>query len=495
MTGSRRSPTGRSTTHASVDLDDVQGLLRRAYKDHPESAFVLLRVRDAAAARRWLADAPVASARRAEPLPARVLQVALTAPGLRALGLPEDLLAGFSDEFLLGLGQDESQARRLGDIGPNASAGWLWGCGERLPHLLLMLYAQPGRLAGWQAELADAATGWGTAFDTVTTLGGEALDGREPFGFADGLSQPELDWARERPPRDQTRLAYAPLTCLGEFLLGYPNEYGGYTERPLLDPARDPQGLLPDAEDQPGQRDLGRNGSYLVLRQLAQDVAGFWSCMDRLAGGDAAARERLAERLVGRRRDGTPLVDADAGDPEGFTFDADTDGLRCPVGAHIRRSNPRNADLPPGDNTGLSWLLRTLGLDAAARERDRIASTRFHRLLRRGRTYGPADAPQGLAFVALNASLSRQFEFVQGAWIASTQFGGLSGESDPLLGHRLPDAAGRPSDTMTLPQAGGPGQRLEGLPRFVTVRGGGYFFLPGRRALRYLATVGDGAAP
>ncbi len=472
-------------TPPSVDLDDVQGLLRRGYGALGASAFVLLRVRDAAAARRWLAQAPVATARPVEPAPEQVLQVALTAAGLRALGVGDELIGAFSAEFIGGLGEDASQARRLGDIGPNAPEGWAWGCGERTPHVLVMLLARSGTLAGWQAGLAS---GWAQAFDTLAVLAGEAGDGHEPFGFADGLSQPALDWGRERPVRDETRPVYDNRVCLGEFLLGHPNEYGGYTARPLLDPRRDPQGLLPEAEDEPGRRDLGRNGSYLVLRQLEQDVAGFWSCMKRLAGGDAAAQEGLAERLVGRRRDGSPLVERDGPGPEDFRFDADAEGLRCPLGAHIRRSNPRNGDLPPGDNTGLSWLLRTLGLDAQARERDRVASTRFHRLLRRGRKYGPADAPQGLAFVALNASLSRQFEFVQGAWIASTHFDGLGGESDPLLGHRLPDVAGRPTDAMSLPQADGPGQRLTGLPRFVTVRGGSYFFLPGLRALRWLAS-------
>ena len=84
---------------------------------------------------------------------------------------------------------------------------------------------------------------------------------------------------------------------MGEYLLGYPNEYGGYTDRPLLDPQRDPQALLPCAEDQPLQADLGRNGSYLVLRQLRQDVYGFWQFVNAQAAGDAVARERLALAL------------------------------------------------------------------------------------------------------------------------------------------------------------------------------------------------------
>ncbi len=179
----------------------------------------------------------------------------------------------------------------------------------------------------------------------------------EPFGFVDGISQPEVDWERKRPVRDQDQLEYSNLTCLGEFLLGYPNEYGLYTPRPLLAPQRDPDGLLPRAEDAPDQADLGRNGCYLVMRQLQQDVQGFWRELDRQAGGDADLRERLAAAMVGRTKDGEPLAvpSGESGgaarrDRNRTTSPTGTihEGLRCPLGAHIRRANPRNADLPPG---------------------------------------------------------------------------------------------------------------------------------------------------
>jgi deferrochelatase/peroxidase EfeB len=95
-------------------------------------------------------------------------------------------------------------------------------------------------------------------------------------------------------------------------------------------------------------------------------------------------------------------------------------------------------------------------------------------------------APAGIHFICLNANIQRQFEFVQGAWLMSTKFNGLHDESDPLMGNRLPGAAGTRCDYFSMPQAGGPTQRLEGLPQFVTVSGGAYFFLPGIRALRFL---------
>jgi deferrochelatase/peroxidase EfeB len=483
--------TGQATESAAkVELDDIQGLLRFGYKHHTEAAFLLLRVRDARAARAWLAQAPVANAVAADPLPKAILQLALTRQGLLAVGLPASIVDAFSPEFITGLGSDAWQARRLGDVAGNDPALWSWGSGERVPHVLVLLYAMPGQLADWQRLVtADCAAG----FDLIEGMAASELEGREPFGFSDGISQPELDWARRRPPRDETNRAYDNLCCLGEFMLGYPNEYGGYTDRPLLDPAGNAQ-LLPRAEDAPDNADLGRNGSYLVMRQLEQDVAGFWHWLDEQTGSDVAGREVLAAALVGRTLDGEPLVAARGNDRNGFDFDADPDGVRCPIGAHIRRSNPRSGDLPPGDNQGFSRWLRMLGFDAAARQRDLLAPARFHRILRRGRRYGPtATTPAdkcGLYFIALNASLSRQFEFIQAAWIANTHFNGLSGESDPLLGVREFDAAGRPTDGFSIPKADGPDCRFTGLPQFVTVRGGAYFFMPGIRALRYIATAG-----
>jgi deferrochelatase/peroxidase EfeB len=182
-----------------------------------------------------------------------------------------------------------------------------------------------------------------------------------------------------------------------------------------------------------------------------------------------------------------------------FTFQPDPYGAGCPLGAHIRRANPRNADLPDGGIGLFSRLARMFGYGAHNARDDLIASTRFHRLLRRGRAYGmlvpedealhpgPMNEDIGLRFVCLNANISRQFEFVQTAWIAGTKFGGLTQESDPLLGNRQPLAGCPVTDNFSVPQRSGANLRLREVPQFVTVRGGAYFFLPSLSALRYLA--------
>ena len=300
------------------------------------------------------------------------------------------------------------------------------------------------------------------------------------------------------------------LLSVGEFLLGYRNEYALYTDRPLLAPDQPGAQLLPPAEDDPAHRDLGRNGSYLVFRDLAQDVRGFWRLIAAQTA-DGAARVALAEAMVGRQLSGEPLIAAgtrsirgvgpDATDTRRnrFTYDQDKDGLRCPFGAHVRRANPRTGDMPGGRQGLIAWLTRTLGFGHQDLSEDLIAASRFHRIIRRGREYGEKltpdaalqpDAPDphsGLHFICLGANIARQFEFIQNAWLMSAKFNGLSGEADPLLGNRAELPPGQPTDNFSMPQPDGICRRIDGLPGFVTVRGGAYFFLPGLRALAYFA--------
>lgn len=500
---------GPAMTTASVrpaEFDDIQGVVRFAHGHMTAACFYLMRIADPAVARRWLAAAPVTSAAVLAPRPDTALQVAFTAEGLRALGADDTIMAGFSPEFRTGLAGDPDRARRLGDTGANDPAAWAWGSGERVPHMLAMIYATPDRFEAWTDRLFDAQ--WRQGFDVLARLDTTDMGGREPFGFIDGISQPEPDWERRLQP-EHGEVRYRNTVALGEFLLGYPNEYGKYTARPLLDPAADPRAMLPTAEDRPDLRDFGRNGSYLVLRDLRQSVRAFWDYLGAQASALGTSPYHLAERMVGRALDdGTPLAPLQrpglTGPPagmsplNGFVFDDDPAGAVCPLGAHIRRANPRVADVPPGTVGFLARLLQTLGLNRQAPRDDLISPVRFHRLLRRGREYGTfvppreatgRDAEAGLRFICLNANIARQFEFVQSAWIASPKFNGMTGESDPLLGTREPIPGCPATRHFTWSRDGGVRRRLADLPRFVTVRGGAYFFLPGLRALRYLAAI------
>ena len=291
----------------TIDLADVQGIVRFGHGRLSEACFLLLEIADRAAAQRWLRSAPVTSALTTEPPPDTALQVAFTRQGLEALGVAQEVIEGFSDEFIAGMAGEASRSRRLGDFGANDPSGWAWGGEGAVPPLVAMVYARPGGLDAWEEAIKGAA--WHAAFRVQARLATSGSVDVEPFGFSDGLSQPRLDWERTLRRGDNDYADYTNVSALGEFLLGYPNEYGRYTHRPLIDPARDARSIdLPPAEDVANRRDFGRNGAYLVFRQLRQDVRGFWQFLDGQTGSDAEERWRLAEAMVGRTRTGAPLV-------------------------------------------------------------------------------------------------------------------------------------------------------------------------------------------
>jgi Dyp-type peroxidase family len=456
-----------------LDLHDVQGLFARGYGNLRAAAFLLLEIENSAGTRRWL-DHLNAAITSAEARPDdRALNLAFTSSGLERLGLDRAALRQFSNEFVTGM-TTPHRTRILGDLDENAPARWEWGGhGEPSIDAVLLLYAlDDSTLAALEAEQTKALPEGGLS--VVRRLGTADLDDFEPFGFRDGISQPFVEGLSKTGPAESTVRA-------GEFLLGYPNEYGLYTDRPLLAPADDPAGVLPRDAAGSGRADLGRNGSYLVFRQLRQDVGAFWRFTDaatrkRDGSSDPGARLRLAAKMVGRWPSGAPLTLApEADDPalaeaNDFAYHGvDRRGTRCPLGSHIRRSNPRDS-LDPRPGSG-----------------DSFAINRRHRLLRRGREYGPPlpidqalagddGADRGLHFICLNANIARQFEFVHHTWLNNPKFDGLYDDADPLF------AAG----AFTVPTEG-VRERETDVPRFVTTRGGAYFFLPGIAALRYLA--------
>ncbi|MFL6735539.1 MAG: Dyp-type peroxidase [Sphingomonas sp.] len=455
---------------ALVDAGDIQAIVDRGFGSLAGATHLLLRVIEPRAARAWLRSLPVTSLEQAKGSKLeRVCQLAFTAPGLEALGFDPGEIGGFAPEFLDGMAGNERKSAQLGDIGANAPSNWEWGLGPNEPHVLIIVLAPLADISGLEADYIAAAMNAGLELVRAGRTNG--IIGNEPFGFADGLSQPEPDWDGKVVPGRAADRAYRNSIAAGEFLLGHPNEYGFIA-------------------DYPAAREVGRNGTYLVYRQLAQDVRGLWRWLAARAGPDGAAR--LAELMVGRGVNGDPLAALKPGPKNEFGFDADPDGICCPVGAHIRRANPRSGDDPLGDRGFVRNLVSSLALEGSAIH-DAVASARFHRILRRGRGYGPVIDPSdamagegppgeeesGLHFICLGASLARQFEFVQGAWISSPYFAGQSCEQDPMLGNRLPDNGARATDNFSYVDDEGCPRLIGGLPQFVTVRGGAYFFLPG----------------
>src|SRR5438132_452089 len=190
--------------------------------------------------------------------------------------------------------------------------------------------------------------------------------------------------------------------------------------------------------------------------------------------------------MVGRTPEGATLVpiqdesisgiEPKSAQQNQFTYESDPVGARCPFGAHIRRANPRNSDFPEQRLSALRKLIIMLGFGPKGFYDDLTSSVRFHRILRRGREYGselsPEQAlerapekepPRGLNFICLNANISRQFEFLQNAWIASTKFSGLTRESDPLLGNRESLPGCPVTSNFTIPGEGTLPHRVSGL--------------------------------
>jgi Dyp-type peroxidase family len=464
----------------TLDLTDIQGLVARGYADLPFAAYLVLTVADATAARDGLGRVADIVTSAARPPSGTATNVALTAAGIERIAPGIAGCEGFSDQFVGGM-VDPHRSRILGDVDEDDPGTWRWGGpGSDPVHALVLAFGRtPADLATHVTRLQGDVLGPG--FRVVRRLDTTQLSEREHFGFHDGISQPILDGLpRAADGGDVVRA--------GEFVLGYRNEYGQLTTRPVLPSAADPSALLPRDPEGSGGADLGRNGSYLVFRQLEQDVDGFWSYVERAvsASGDSDGRELLAAKMVGRWPSGAPLVFApDHDEPvyanaNDFSYhDTDPLGLACPIGSHIRRVNPRDAlDPHPGS--------------AQSRQ-----VNRRHRLLRRGRNYTEPAAngsggARGLHFICLNANLARQYEFVQHSWINDPSFNGLHDGPDPLVG-----GSHRAGATFTVP-AQPVRRRYTDLPRFVRVRGGAYFFLPGIRAVRYLATsarLTEGSGP
>ena len=439
-----------------LEFDDIQHLVLTRVPAIT-GRYEFLSFRQPSQGRAWLAGIidKVASARAVRDGvdgERRWVSVAFTWPGLRALGVDEASLATFPEEFRQGM---VARSQVLGDTGINHPDRWIGGLARPDLHAIAILFARNAqerqRVTGEHAAYLARTPG----VDVLSTLDLDAIPpfdyARDHFGYRDRLSQPEI----EGTGVDPTPGSGKPIKP-GEFILGYPDEDGP------------PVGL-------PQPETLSRNGTYMAYRRLQEHVGGFREFL-RQHGNTAAEQEWVAAKLMGRWRSGAPLVLAPekddpalAADPQrnnNFNYSKmDPFGYAIPLGAHIRRMNPR----------------------------DTAVNMQRRRMIRRGATYGPAlpeGAPEdgierGIAAFVVCASLVRQFEFAQNVWINDPNFHELGNERDPIIGNQ--DG----TFDITIPRRP-VRKKITGLPAFTTVKGGAYFFLPGLTALRYLAALSDG---
>jgi Dyp-type peroxidase family len=482
-----------------MDLSDIQGLVLHAYRRLPYAAYVLLRFeQQSGAVKRWLrvlvesGSVDSATPKDVGPpgRPGVRLNIAFTYTGLAALALDPDALATFPSAFAEGLGAawpdgtPDHRSRILGDVDASEPRLWDWGSHSNrtwVDALLIVFAADPKGLNDEISSWTDLAVRFGAiAPNSARTRYGNFpvspdTPNREPFGFVDGISQPVLKGARSQL-RKKEQPAQPPIHELedGEMLLGHRNGARQISFSPTIASSADPDGLLRAAHDDPDRRDVGYNGTYLVFRQLAQDVEAFNKACEDLSDRVGVPKDRFAAMVVGRWQDGSPIMKcpiahdpmlAEAPAANDFSYSGDPHGERCPIGSHIRRANPRDS---LGDDAEESW---------------KVANR--HRILRRGRPYDNGRE-QGLHFISLQADITRQFEFIQQNWINADTFGGLDAEDDPLVGSRQGHAV-RGRLTLPPPPEDHVRRRVVGLQRFVTVKGGGYFFMPSLTALRYLA--------
>lgn len=434
-----------------LELDDIQHILLTRVPSLT-GRYEFLSFRQAAAGREWLKALSgtvrsTADVRAATDKDKRWVTVAFTWNGLRTLGVDEASLATFPAEFKQGMA---ARADVLGDQGANHPDNWIDKTNSPDLHAIAILFARDAterqRCQTEHEKLIAKIKG----VEMLSALDVEALPfdyPRDHFGYRDRISQPVIEGSGEVP----TPGSGGPFKP-GEFILGYPDEDG-------------PPPPLPQPEI------LSRNGSFMAYRRLEEHVGRFRDFL-RAHGQTPDEQELIAAKLMGRWRSGAPLILAPnkddavlAADPQrnnDFNYkQQDPLGYAVPLGAHIRRVNPR----------------------------DTAAGMNRRRIIRRGATYGPMlpegalddGAERGLAALVICASLIRQFEFAQNVWINDRNFHELGNERDPIIGNQ--------DGTLEFKIPKRPiRKKITGLPAFTTVRGGAYFFLPGIRALKWLAT-------
>jgi Dyp-type peroxidase family len=438
----------------TLELDEIQATVLRQRPAPYFGTHAFLHVDDAQAGRAFLRRLIpyVDSAAGWSTATKAWLAVAITYTGLEALGLPQASLQSFPEEFRVGMAR---RARQLGDDGVNDPKNWDKPFGDGQIHIGLSAFSDTEekwrRAVGIAREQREGISGINVLF---TQDFGQQPGDRNSLGYKDGIDQPAIEGSGAEPLPGQGR----PIKA-GEFILGYPGEVGA--------PLPMPQ---PDI--------LGRNGTYVGLRKYQSRVGAFNRFL-RANGSTEQERELVAAKLVGRWRSGAPLTLApDADNPalgadlqrnNDFDYANDPHGRQVPLGAHIRRMNPRDTKLT------------------------RLTDVNIHRLIRRGTTFGPPydpnelsqqddEVPRGAIFLFISAKAMATIEFLQQEWINDGDFIGANGERDPIIGRQKEGA------TFTIPKEP-VRRRLHGIETFSVLRGGEYFFMPSISALSWLANL------
>jgi deferrochelatase/peroxidase EfeB len=454
-----------------VDLGAVQALATSPYR-RPTSRHLIFRFGDGAGARAYLRDlaqsVTMADA-KLDTAPDPLLNVGVTYHGLGALGVDPALLAKFDAVFKFG-----PRALDLGDVPGSRSDPASWWEGQFTTgdvHCIVHIYTRSDDAAQDATQMVRELALNSGLTELIPRRDGTILEacslggGKLHFGYTDGISHPDVCWDDDGP-RSPSQVDFR------NFLLGYSTD-----EYPSA-PACGSAGYLV------------RDSTYGVFRWIYQDVAAFNLFLSTQGPGlfpdlpPADAEELLAAKMMGRWRDGTPLVlSPDRPDPRLATSNdfgyatQDPDGHRCPFSAHIRVVNPRDTPLDPVVVEGVPCVLR------------------------RGKPYGPplqgnkADGvDRGLVAIFLCANLRKQF-YTLTSWITHNNFSPVYDANrraqDPLVGNRAMPGT---SADFTLPGAGG-GATVKNLPDFVHTKGTAFLLYPGKATLTALSKAVNTAGP
>ena len=438
-------------TEAQLELDDIQSGVLRPRPTPYAATYIGFRIDDPQAGRALMgrvAQVVTSAANPTSPLADTSVSVALTYQGLRALGVSQETLESFSWEFRQGMA---ARAVELGDVGESAPENWEQPLGSSDLHVVLVAVAPDEERLEAALDRARETYRSMSGIEAIWRQNCHALPTEtEPFGFRDGISHPAIEGSGV----PGTNPKEVPFKA-GEFVIGYRDELRGV------------QKTTPEI--------VGHNGTYVVFRKLHQRVADFRRFL-QTNSNSLDEEELLAAKMMGRWRSGAPLAlcpfhdDPRLGvDPQRnnvFMFEEDDKaGLKTPGGSHIRRCNPRDASV--------------------------AGVARIHRMIRRGTAYGPLlpegvldddGADRGLMFAFVGANIGRQFEFVQSQWVNDGVFFGAGDDKDPVIG------SNGNAGSFTVPRKP-VRRRIQGIPNFVVTRGGEYCFMPGLRALRWLADL------